>query len=120
MKKIILFILISTVCFTGCSSNETKQKAPFAGDSWVRTAEHDTETISFDEDGTFHYSCTCGNPVNNADICDKYTYNDETKEIKLKCYEEVDDTITTIGVVNYDNNTLELDFDGEIRKFNKE
>ena len=47
-------------------------------------------------------------------------YNEETKEITLDCFEETEDTITTIKIVSSTDTTLELDFNGEIRKFEKE
>lgn len=122
----VIFILILCVFLTGCNNvvqadkENFNKEVGFIGESWIRTTEYDTETISFDEDGTFHYSCACGNPINNSDICDQYTYNVETKEIKLVCYEKVKNTTTLIKVIRFDNNILELDFDGEIRKFTKE
>ena len=53
-------------------------------------------------------------------MCENYTYNDDTKEITLDCFEETEDTITTIKIVSSTDTTLELDFNGEIRKFEKE
>ena len=52
--------------------------------------------------------------------CEIYTYNEETKEIKLDCFETTEETITLIKVVSLTDTTLELDFNGEIRKFEKE
>ena len=51
--------------------------------------------------------------------------NEIISEVK-KCYPDVDysettaSTITTVAVKNCDANSLELDFDGEIRKFTKQ
>ena len=50
-------------------------------------------------------------------MCETYTYNDKTKEIKLDCFETTEETITTIKIKEVTNETLELDFNGEIRKF---
>ena len=44
----------------------------------------------------------------------------ETKEIKFDCFETTDEMVTTVKVVKVTENTLELDFDGEIRTFEKE
>lgn len=125
MKKILLSLLVISLCFgmTGCKEKK-KEKIDYSEYSftnvwWTRDAEHDTETIRFSSDGFFSYSCACGNPVNDADICENYTYDDEKKTIKLECIEPSDQTITTIKLVSYNENTLELDFDGEIRKFSK-
>ena len=126
MKKILLSLLVISLCFgmTGCKEKKKEKidysKYSFTDVSWTRNAEQDIETIRFSSDGSFRYSCACGNPVNDADLCEKYTYDDEKKIIKLECFETTEDTITTIKLVNYDENTLELDFDGEIRKFSKE
>lgn len=126
MKKILLSLLVISLCFgiTGCKEKKKEKidysKYSFTNVSWTRNAEQDIETIRFSSDGSFRYSCACGNPVNDADLCEKYTYDDEKKIIKLECFETTEDTITTIKLVNYDENTLELDFDGEIRKFSKE
>ena len=89
------------------------------GTYWTRNAEHDTETIHFGEDGSFSYSCSCGNPVNDSDLCDGYTYDDATKTITLDCIETTDEMITIIKIVKCDENSLHLDFDGEIRIFEK-
>ena len=70
-------------------------------------------------DGSFTYSCGCGNPVNDSDLCDGYTYDDATKTITLKCTEKTDEMITSIKIVKCDENTLQLDFNGEIRTFVK-
>ena len=59
--------------------------------SWTRDAENDIETIRFGADGDFTYYCSCGNPVNDSDLCESYTYNDETKEIKFECFETTEE-----------------------------
>ena len=124
MKKIIILVL-ATLLLTGCdSTREEKQekdysKYSFTDVSWTRDAENDIETIVFKSNGRFVYYCSCGNPVNDSDLCENYTYNDKTKEITLDCFEETEETITKIKVVKSTETTLELDFDGEIRTFQK-
>ena len=123
MKKIIILIL-AALLLTGCESTKTKQekdyrKYSFTDVSWTRDAENDIETIVFKSNGRFVYYCSCGNPVNDSDLCENYTYNDKTKEITLDCFEETEETITKIKVVKSTETTLELDFDGEIRTFQK-
>ena len=66
------------------------------------------------------YYCSCGNSVNDSDLCEGYRYDDETKTITLICLEETDEMVTKIKVVKYDENELHLDFDGEIRVFVRE
>ena len=75
--------------------------------------------IRFGADGKFTYYCACGNPVNNSDLCEGYTYDDSTKTISLNCIETTDEMVTTIKIVKCDENSLHLDFDGEIRIFEK-
>ena len=125
MKKIIILVL-AALLLTGCDSTREEQqekdysKYSFTDVSWTRDAENDIETIVFKSNGRFVYYCSCGNPVNDSDLCENYTYNDKTKEITLDCFEETEETITKIKVLKSTETTLELDFNGEIRKFEKE
>ena len=126
MKKIVVIILV-ILFLSGCKNENNKEtinkdysKYIFTNVSWTRDAENDIETIIFKSDGSFVYYCSCGNPVNDSDLCESYLYNDETKEIKLECFETTEEMITTIKVINSTETTLELDFNGEIRKFEKE
>ena len=125
MKKIIILVL-AALLLTGCDSTREEQqekdysKYSFTDVSWTRDAENDIETIIFKSNGRFVYYCSCGNPVNDSDLCENYTYNDKTKEITLDCFEETEETITKIKVLKSTETTLELDFNGEIRKFEKE
>ena len=124
MKRFLIVLLLMLFIFTGCEKKEEEKvdysEYLFTDIRWTRDTEVDIETISFKSDGSFRYSCACGNPVNDADLCEKYTYDDTTKEIKLDCYEVTEDTITTIKVVSYTESSLVLDFDGDIREFVRE
>lgn len=129
MKKIITLLVLAFVCtvlFAGCANNEKTDgaevdysKYAFVGVSWTRENDHDTETIRFGEDGSFSYSCACGNSVNDADLCEGYIYDDATKTITLDCIETTDEMVTVIKIVKCDENELQLDFDGETRVFGK-
>ena len=129
MKKYIsltALVLICAILLVGCGKKkepeETKvdySEYPFVDVSWTRDAEHDTETIRFGKDGHFVYYCGCGNPVNDSDMCESYTYDDATKTITLNCFEATEEMVTTIKVVECNENSLQLDFDGEIRIFEK-
>ena len=88
--------------------------------NWVRNGDADTETLCFSSDGSFHYSCACGNPVNDSDLCDGYTYDDSTQTVNLKCLEVTESMVTKIIIKSYDENSIVLDFDGQIRKFTRE
>jgi hypothetical protein len=129
MKKclsLITLVLVCTILLVGCSKSKKTEdskvdysKYSFVNISWTRDAEHDTETIRFSGDGRFSYYCGCGNPVNDSDLCDGYTYDDATKTITLDCIETTDEMVTIIKIVKCDENSLHLDFDGEIRIFEK-
>lgn len=125
MKNKFLIILILTIgCLflAGCSNKEKSDynDYDFVDVSWTRETEYDTEYIRFSEDGSFSYYCACGEPVNDSDLCDTYSYNDKTKTINLNCYETTESIIKKIKIKKSDKNNLELDFDGDIRKFTKE
>lgn len=129
MKKLISLFMLITVCFAlviGCNKTDTTSHVaidyslyPFVNISWTREADHDFETIRFTDDGCFSYSCACGNPVNDSDLCEGYTYDDKTKTITLDCFETTDEMITVIKIVKCDEQELHLDFDGDIRIFTK-
>ena len=123
MKKIIIVLLV-LIFLVGCSKNKDKKidysEYLFTDVSWTRDTEHDIETLRFNSDGRFTYYCACGNPVNDSDLCDGYIYNDENHEIKLECFEITEEMVTNIKIVEMSEDVLELDFNGEIRKFEKE
>ena len=126
MKKNIIFLMLMVLLLTGCGDTKEKTQEKnyseylFTDVTWIRDGGNDIETIVFKSNGRFTYYCSCGNPVNDSDLCESYTYNDDTKEITLDCFEETEETIKIIKVVNSTETTLELDFNGEIRKFEKE
>ena len=96
MKKNIIVLILVGLFLTGCG--DTKEKIQekdyseylFSDVIWTRDSGNGIETIMFRSDGSFSYSCSCGNPVNDSDLCENYTYNDKTKEITLDCFEETD------------------------------
>ena len=126
MKKNIIILILVGILLTGCKDKEEKMqekdysKYLFTDVAWTRDGGNDIETIRFNSNGSFSYYCSCGNPVNDSDLCESYTYNDETKEIKFDCFETTEETITNIKIIEMSEDILELDFNGEIRKFEKE
>lgn len=122
MKKLFIVFLFCLIILTGCSGKKEVNYSDysFTNVSWTRDSGHDIETIIFNSDGSFSYSCACGNPVNDADLCESFSYDEEKNEIKLNCFETTDETITDIKIVNETDDTLELDFNGELRIFTKE
>lgn len=121
MGKFVIILFCFVFLFLGGCDNlgngSDFGKYSFTDIAWKRDNGHDVEVIRFGSDGSFSYSCSCGNPVNDADLCEYYNYNEDSKEIKLECYEITDDTIKVIKIINFSDTELELDFDGEIRKF---
>ena len=131
MKKIklnVLILLTATLIFflCGCKKNDTVAERTdyseysFTDTSWTREAEHDVETIRFGSDGSYAYWCACGNPVNDSDLNEGYTYDDATKTIKIKYVETTKETVPSIKIEECNNESIKLNFDGEIREFVKE
>lgn len=127
MKKIklnVLLILMATLLFLllGCAKNNIDKTVDyseysFTDTSWTRKAEHDIETIRFGSDGSFVYYCACGNPVDDSDLNEGYTYDDETKTITIKYIETTEETVSKIKIEECDDKSIKLNFDGEIREF---
>ena len=121
-RRNILIVLSLVVFFllVGCKEKVVNySEYPFTDISWTRHAEHDIETVRFGSDGTFAYWCSCGNPVNDSDLNDGYTYDDKTKTITIKYFETTDETVSKVVIESCDNESIKLSFDGEIREFVK-
>ena len=119
----ILIALVLAVFFllVGCTKQTVDySEYPFTDISWTRDAEHDTETIRFSSDGSFAYWCGCGNPVNDSDLNDGYTYDDKTKTITIKYFETTEETVSEIVIESCNDESITLSFDGEIREFVKD
>ncbi|MGN0483086.1 MAG: hypothetical protein ACI4HI_06010 [Lachnospiraceae bacterium] len=136
MKRTVC-ILIMLMCMLVCVILGTKQENVMQDDTengvtsekkqndflnitWARETEADTEYLTFYSDGTFSYYCACGNPVNDADLCEGYVYDEKTELIQLQCEEATNDMVTSIKRISCDGKHLKLDFDGDIRIFTKE
>lgn len=138
-KNLVLMVLCCglTLCLAGCTPKSTTENTEtqenqethaevdysvydFAGKQWLRESECDLETLCFLDNGEFRYSCACGNPVNDSDVVESYSYDDATKMFTLNCYEEIEDMVTEIELISCDDEKLELNFDGETRVFHIE
>lgn len=120
---VVLLLLISSF-FVGCTKEKTTKATdysdyPFTDISWTRKAENDTETLRFSSDGSYVYYCSCGNPVNDSDLNEGYTYNDKTKVITISYVETTDETVSEIKIEKCTDSVLKLNFNGEIREFEK-
>ncbi len=122
MKKIMAVLILAGVFLAGCREGGLVDYSEyiFTDVIWTRDNGHDTERLILHADGNFSYSCACGNSINDSDLCESYTYNDKTKMIKLAFLESTEEMITNIGIIDVSEDFLELDFDGEIRRFVKE
>jgi len=123
MKKAILVILILSVALgslVGCGKDEDFSKHPFVEVKWSRTTDSDIEYIFFGNKGEFSYYCACGNPVNDSDLCEGFSYDEDTKTITLNYIEETSESVTEVVVKKCSADELVLDFDGDIRTFFKE
>lgn len=117
-NKLIALVLAVLLLLAGCAKKTVDySEYPFTDTSWTRDAEHDIETIKFGSDGSFVYYCACGNPVNDSDMSDGYTYDDKTKTITIKYFETTEETVSEIVIESCDDESIRLNFDGEIREF---
>ena len=131
MKKRFISILLAAACvitlcvsLAACARDDKKDDTAadyseyaFTKVNWIRDAENCTETLRLKADGGFSYTCSCGNPVNDADLIEGYTYDDSTKVITFDAIETTDEMVTKITVVSCSDEKLVLDFDGEEREF---
>ena len=113
MKKnlTILFAILMVCSFmlAGCSRDNNGAQAvskdysefPFSDISWKREGAHDLETIFFGADGCVYYSCACGNPVRDFDLCENYRYDDQTRTITLSFIEKTEDTPDVIKIIKF-------------------
>lgn len=136
MKKFLKGLLLVVICviLSGCffyRKNETSSVSSainksnyekydyFVGIDWVRKNGNETEYLKFYKDGKLTYSTSDGMSINDSDVCSKFTYNPSNRTISLICYQEVLGTVKDIVIKEYDNNTLVLDFNGDLRVFTK-
>lgn len=114
---ICVLVLLIVICVLTLKVLNKNDELPFAGVRWVRYS-HDKEMLTFHEDGNFGYACSCGNPVDNSDVCETYTYDDSTKTITLDCG---DGETEKIEIISYEEDELTLKFEQgtKVRTFAK-
>ena len=122
MKKFILMLCAVLLCVTlfGCGEKKAPDECPFAEIRWTRITEQDVEYLFFSKNGGFSYYCGCGNPVDDADLCEEYEYYADEKSVKLIYLDGTSGCIEKISVVEFDGDSLTLDFDGDVRTFARE
>lgn len=99
--------------------NKTDIISDFVDIRYERSTEADTEFIRFYKDGSFSYYCACGNPVDNADLCEYYTYDKEDNKIELVCYDGVPKKEKNIKILTATKDKLKIEINGEIREFTR-
>lgn len=114
----LLVVIFAFAMLTSCKSGD-ETGCPFADISWTREAEHDTETIRFGSDGSYTYSCGCGNPVDDSDLAEGYTYDAHSGIISISYIDTTEDTVETIEVKSLSEDNIVLSFNGDIRSFDK-
>lgn len=120
----VVLCLILAMSLVGCGnkekSGENTYDAEFMGVQWIRKVGKDVEYLRFMTDGTFSYYCACGNPVKDSDLIESYCYDKKHQTITLNAIETTDSMVTKIKILEFDNEHLELDFDGDVREFSIE
>lgn len=119
MKKVFITIFVVIIGLLGIgivkSIKPNYSKYPFTDVRWInKEDESDTVNIRFNSDGKFSYFCGCGNPIENYDLCESYTYNVKTNTINLNCTNNVKDIIDTLQIISCTNKELKLKFGKEI------
>ena len=95
----LFFITVGMLFLTACTKESVSYDYDFVNITWTRDAEDDTEFIRFSDDGSFSYYCACGNPVNDSDLCEGYTYDTDTNMITLEYSEKTKETLSKIKLV---------------------
>ena len=98
--------------------NKENINAPFVDIKYTRTTT-DTEYLTFKANGEFSYSYASGSAVDNYDLCEYYTYDAENETINLVCFDE-DGIIKELRIYNASEESIKIDFSGDVRKFTKE
>ena len=122
ISSLLTFVCIITLCVFLNACDKDDETIDYSGYNfteinWIRETDVCTETLCLHDDGDFSYSCSCGNPVNDADLIEGYTYDDDAKVITFKTIETTDEMVTCVTMVSCDGKKLVLDFDGEKREF---
>lgn len=106
-----IIIVVAGIMLAGCGKSEKKPEF-LTEHEWLHYDCACDETISFGDDGHFAFYSDEGNPVGDSDLYDKYTYDSESGEIKLK-----PDGDMSIKVIRLEKSRLLLDIDGDVKEF---
>lgn len=106
MKRIFTIIMIG-ILLVGCAKTDF-----LIEHDWVHYDTTCIETIYFGKDGHFAYYSDEGNPVNDSDLYDQYSYDSKSKKIHLNPTGDM-----SIQVLRYKKSRLLLNIDGDIKEF---
>ncbi len=102
---------------TGCAKERALNCPEFlTKNEWQFETDSCMEILYFGEDGAFSYYEACGNPVGDSDLYEEYSYDEETGMITVYPYESGMEEMQ-IEVLRYDDESLLLKFDDEIKEF---
>lgn len=101
MKRIFTIIMIG-ILLVGCAKTDF-----LIEHDWVHYDTTCIETIYFGKDGHFAYYSDEGNPVNDSDLYDQYSYDSKSKKIHLKPTGAM-----SIQVLRYKKSRLLLNING--------
>jgi hypothetical protein len=125
-------IVVSVIFLAGCSSNEksiendstnqSEKNVEYIFDkTWYRYDDKDNERLAqltFDstKKSISYYYPAAGDPVDDFDLYEKYEFDENEKIIiALSNHEDYEDI--EIKIIDVRENTIELSFENEIRKF---
>ena len=108
---VAIIFLATGMMLEGCGLSDERPEFLTAHE-WVHYGSASNETISFGEDGHFAFYGDEGNPVGNSDLYDRYSYDSESKAIKLKPEGDM-----KIKVLRHEKSRLLLDIDGDVKEF---
>ena len=106
MKRMFAIMMIS-ILLVGCGKTDFLMEH-----DWVHYDSTCIETIYFGKDGHFSYYSDEGNPVNDSDLYDKYSYDSNSKKINLLPTGDM-----SIQVLRYEKSRLLLNIDGDVKEF---
>ena len=109
---LIVGILLSLLIFKKNGQSLSNEICDY---SYQRYTDVDSETIRFGCDNSFSYFYGVGDPVEDSDLCETYSYDGEI--IRLNCDGSSYDN--KIKIISYDDKKIELLINGENRVFDK-
>lgn len=118
MKKTIVLCLLVILIFTITACGGNKIPENLTDVKWYFYDEDLGEhlVLRLGSDGSFTYSCQCGEPVGDSDLYDSYTYDGETGNIVLNGGDES----MEIKVISHNEAHLLVEIDGDVKDFGVE